>query len=152
MEIEAINFAKNIIFEIADENKADIYKLNKKLNTIINDTSKSLLKIDFDKDLNLGIRGKSNFNFSEDQLSTGFFDQVNFAMKLSLIGESDLEGFLIFDDAFINYDIERLIRFLYLLLDESINRQIIYFTCHKREVEFFETENIDINIIQLEDI
>lgn len=150
-EIEAINIAKKTILEIADENKADINKLNRKLRTILNDTSKSQFRVDFDKNLKLEIKDKSKFKFSEDQLSTGFFDQVNFAMKLSLIEESSLESFLIFDDAFINYDIERLIRFLYLLLDESINRQIIYFTCHKREVEFFETENIDVNIIQLED-
>lgn len=150
-EIEAINIAKKTILEISDENKADIHKLNRKLKTILNDTSKSLFDINFDKDLKLKIEDKSKFGFSEDQLSTGFFDQVNLAMKLSLLEESSLESFLIFDDVFINYDIERLIRFLYLLLDESINRQIIYFTCHKREEEFFDTENIDVNIIQLED-
>lgn len=151
-EIEAIKIAKRIILEIADENQADIYKLNNKIKTILDDTSKSLLNIKLDKNLDLGIKDKSNFEFSTDQLSSGFFDQVNFAMKLSLVEESDLDGFLLFDDAFINYDIERLIRFLYLLLDESYNRQIIYFTCHKREEEFFETENIDVNKIQLEDI
>lgn len=151
-EIEAINIAQRIILEIGDENKADILRLNKKLKSILNETSKSLFKINFDKDLRLQIKDKTNLSFSEDQLSTGFFDQVNFAMKLSLLEESDLRGFLILDDAFINYDIERLIKFLYLLLDESSNRQIIYFTCHKREEEFFETENIDVNIIQLEDI
>lgn len=151
-EIEAINIAKKTILEIADENQADIYKLNNKIKTILNDTSKSLLNIKLDKNLDLGIKDKSNFEFRTDQLSIGFFDQVNFAMKLSLVEESDLDGFLLFDDAFINYDIERLIRFLYLLLDESYNSQIIYFTCHKREEEFFETENIDVNKIQLEDI
>lgn len=151
-EIEAINIAKKVIFEISEENKADIYKLNKKLKTILKDTSKSLFNINYDDNLKLDVRDKSNFSFSEDQLSIGFFDQVNLAMKLSLVEESNLDGFLIFDDAFINYDIERLIRFLYLLLDESINRQIIYFTCHEREKDFFTSENIDINTIQLEDI
>ena len=151
-EIKAVNIAKETILKIADENQADIYKLNNKLKAILYDTSKSSLNINLDKNLDVAIRDMSNFDFSTDQLSTGFFDQVNFAMKLSLVEESDLGGFLIFDDAFINYDIERLIRFLYLLLDESYNRQIIYFTCHKREEEFFETENIDVNKIQLEDI
>lgn len=148
---QAIKIAKETIVEIADENKADINKLNKKLRTILNDTSKSLFRINIDKDLKVDVKDKDNFSFIEDQLSTGFFDQVNFAMKLSLIDESSLKSFLIFDDAFINYDIERLIRFLYLLLDESISRQIIYFTCHRREKEFFETEHIDINTIYLED-
>ena len=72
-------------------------------------------------------------------------------MKLSVAKESIKDSFLIFDDAFINYDIERLRRFLYLILDESLSRQIIYFTCHKREEEFFEAENIYVNFIQLGD-
>ena len=118
-EIKAVNIAKETILEIADENQADIYKLNNKLKAILYDTSKSSLNINLDKNLDVAIRDMSNFDFSTDQLSTGFFDQVNFAMKLSLVEESDLGGFLIFDDAFINYDIERLIRFLYLLLDET---------------------------------
>lgn len=150
-EIEAIKLAQRIILEIADENRADIYKLNRKIKGILNEASKSQFDISFDEDLQSQIRDKSSFTYDENQLSKGFFDQVNLAIKLSLIDEVIKESFLIFDDAFINYDIERLIRFLYLILDESSSRQIIYFTCHKREEDFFEAENIDVNKIQLED-
>ena len=150
-EIEAIKLAKKIILEIAGENRADIDKLNRKIKTILNEASKSQLEVSFDKDLQSQIRDRSSFVYNEDQLSKGFFDQVNLAMKLSLVEEVVKDSFLIFDDAFINFDIERLIRFLYLILDESSERQIIYFTCHKREEDFFEAENIDVNRIQLED-
>ncbi len=150
-EIEAIKLAKKIILEIAGENRADIDKLNRKIKTILNEASKSQFVVSFDKDLQSQIRDKSSFVYNEDQLSKGFFDQVNLAMKLSLVEEVVKDCFLIFDDAFINFDIERLIRFLYLILDESSERQIIYFTCHKREEDFFEAENIDVNRIQLED-
>ena len=150
-EIEAIKLAKKIILEIAGENMADIDKLNRKIKTILNEASKSQFVVSFDKDLQSQIRDKSSFVYNEDQLSKGFFDQVNLAMKLSLVEEVVKDCFLIFDDAFINFDIERLIRFLYLILDESSERQIIYFTCHKREEDFFEAENIDVNRIQLED-
>ena len=150
-EIEAIKLAQKIILEIADENRADIYKLNNKIKTILNETSKSQFDVSFDKDLQSQIRDRSSFVYNESQLSKGFFDQVNLAMKLSLVEEVVKDSFLIFDDAFINFDIERLIRFLYLILDESSDRQIIYFTCHKREEDFFVTENIDVNRIQLED-
>ena len=150
-EIEAIKLAQKIILEIADENKADIYKLNNKIKTILNETSKSQFDVSFDKDLQSQIRDRSSFVYNESQLSKGFFDQVNLAMKLSLVEEVVKDSFLIFDDAFINFDIERLIRFLYLILDESSDIQIIYFTCHKREEDFFVTENIDVNRIQLED-
>lgn len=150
-EIEAIDLAKKIILEIAEENSADIYKLNKNIKDILNSTSKSKFEISFDKNLQTNIRDKSSFFYDEAQLSRGFYDQVNLALKLSLTSEAIKDSFLIFDDAFINYDIERLIRFLYLILDESSTRQIIYFTCHKREEEFFEAENIQINKIYLED-
>ena len=150
-EIKAIKFAQKIILDIADENRADICRLNRKIKTILNETSKSQFEVDFDKDLQSQIRDRSSFLYNEDQLSKGFFDQVNLAMKLSLVDEAIRDSFLIFDDAFINFDIERLIRFLYLILDESSTRQIIYFTCHKREEDFFAAENIGVNKIQLED-
>src|SRR5699024_8057934 len=84
-EIEAINLAKKTILEVADENRADIYKLNKKIKGILNDTSKSKFDISFDKDLEPQIKDKTNFTYTEDQLSKGFFDQVNLAVKLSLV-------------------------------------------------------------------
>ena len=150
-EKKAINIAKETILEIAKENRADINKINKKVQRILSDTSKSELDINVDSSLSTEIKDKSLFSYSEDQLSKGFFDQVNLAIKLSILDEIINGSFLIFDDAFINYDIKRLIRFLYLVLDEATDRQIIYFTCHKREEEFFETENIFINKIKLED-
>lgn len=150
-EKKAINIAKETILEIAKENRADINKINKKVQRILSDTSKSEFDIKLDSSLSTEIKDKSLFSYSEDQLSKGFFDQVNLAIKLSILDEIINGSFLIFDDAFINYDIKRLIRFLYLILDEATDRQIIYFTCHKREEEFFETENIFINKIKLED-
>lgn len=150
-EKKAINIAKETILEIAIENRADINKINKKVQRILSDTSKSEFDIKLDNSLSTEIKDKSLFSYSEDQLSKGFFDQVNLVIKLSILDEIINGSFLIFDDAFINYDIKRLIRFLYLILDEATDRQIIYFTCHKREEEFFETENIFINKIKLED-
>ncbi len=84
-EIEAIKLAKKIILEIADENRADIYKLNNKIKTILNETSKSQFDVSFDKDLQSQIRDRSSFVYNESQLSKGFFDQFNLAMKLSLV-------------------------------------------------------------------
>ena len=150
-EIEAINLAKNMILQISDENKADIHKLNNDIKNILAESSKSKFDISFDNNLDIKIKDKLNFTYTDDQLSKGCYDQVNLAMKLSVAKESIKDSFLIFDDAFINYDIERLRRFLYLILDESLSRQIIYFTCHKREEEFFEAENIYVNFIQLGD-
>lgn len=151
LEIEAINLAKSTILEIANDNKADIRKLNNKIKLILRDVGKDSFDIDLDYGLDLEIKDRENFTYNEDQLSKGFFDQVNLALKLSLMEDISKNSFLIFDDAFINYDIERIRKYLYILLDEASFRQIIYFTCHKREEEFLKAENIGVNIIQLED-
>ena len=59
---------------------------------------------------------------------------------------------MVYDDAFINYDLERLRNALFFLLDASIFRQVIYFSCHTREFEVFKSEGIDINYINMEDV
>lgn len=87
-----------------------------------------------------------------DQLSTGFFDQLNFALKLSLNEEVFADIFMIYDDAFINYDRQRLRNALFFLLDSSSKRQVIYFSCHEREKEIFDAEEIKINYIDVEDV
>ena len=76
---------------------------------------------------------------------------MNFAFKFS-INEQNLDTFMIFDDAFINYDLDRLRIALFYLLDLGDFRQIIYFTCHGREEDILNSEGIDYKIIDLEDI
>ena len=72
-------------------------------------------------------------------------------MKFALAKSIFKGRFLIFDDAFINYDDKRLLRTLYFLLDQSTEGQILYFSCQSREVEMFRSENIKVNIIKMED-
>ena len=150
-EKEAIDLAKATILAIADDNKNDMVKLNRKINSLITSLGRNNFKIFYDSDLNIDIRDKNLNSFDLNQLSQGFFDQLNLALKLNLVNESFGQVFMIFDDAFINYDIERLIKFLYILLDMARNKQILYFTCHKREEEIFLSENIEVKVIHLED-
>lgn len=150
-EKEAIDLAKATILAIADENKNDMVKLNRKINSLITSLGRNNFKIFYDSDLNIDIRDKNLNSFDLNQLSQGFFDQLNLALKLNLVNESFGQVFMIFDDAFINYDIERLIRFLFVLLDMARDKQIVYFTCHRREEEFFLSENIEVKVINLED-
>ena len=150
-EKEAISLAKDTILAIADENKNDMAKLNRKINSLIASLGRNNFKISYDPDLNIDIRDKNLNSFDLNQLSQGFFDQLNLALKLNLVNESFGQVFMIFDDAFINYDIERLIKFLFILLDMARDKQILYFTCHRREEEFFLSENIEVKVIHLED-
>ena len=149
----AINLAKSTIKEIIDENRNDFTNLNKRANQIIREISKnSFDSIIFDEKLNPKIRTKEGYDMMVDQLSKGFMDQLSFALKLSINEEAFSKIFMVYDDAFINYDLERLRNALFFLLDAASFRQIIYFTCHDREREVFESEGIKINYIDMEDV
>lgn len=152
-EKRAINLAKNTIKKIIDENRNDFTNLNKRANQIIREISKnSFDSIIFDEKLNPKIRTKEGYDMMLDQLSKGFIDQLSFALKLSINEEAFSKIFMVYDDAFINYDLERLRNALFFLLDAASFRQIIYFTCHDREREVFESEGIEINYIDMEDV
>lgn len=151
-EIEAINIAKSYISEIMEDASKNSNNFESEVSQIINTISKGKYdKIFYDKEFNPQIIRDDGIKLDIDKLSTGFYDQLNFALKFS-INEATLDNFLIFDDAFINYDLDRLRSALFYLLDESYNRQIIYFTCHKREEEILYSEAINYHRIYLEEL
>ena len=151
-EKEAIKLAKAYIKDIMDQLSSDSINFEKEVSDIIYTISKGKYeKISYDKDLNPQVVRNDEIMLDLDQLSKGFFDQVNFALKFS-INDTSLDKFLIFDDAFINYDLDRLRTALFFLLDIARDRQIIYLTCHNRESEVLLSEDIDINVINLEEI
>ena len=89
-----------------------------------------------------------------EQLSSGTADQVYFALRLAavMLMEKDGETMPLFlDDPFVQYDEERTINALSLLKNESEKRQIILFTCKKREVELVRQifSDKDINVVSL---
>ena len=68
------------------------------------------------------------------QISTGCVDQVYLALRIGLqdlFFEEDTLP-LLFDDAFVYFDDKRLERLLVYL--QSIGRQVLLFSCHKREL------------------
>ncbi len=151
-EIEALNLAIEIIDEISKDNNSNLVKHSKEVSHIISQLSKGKYeKITYDENLLPEILQKDGSYLDLDRLSTGFYDQMNFAFKFS-INEQNLDTFMIFDDAFINYDLDRLRIALFYLLDLGDFRQIIYFTCHGREEDILNSEGIDYKIIDLEDI
>lgn len=151
-EIQAIKLAKDTIAEI----RKDITENNANFDREISDliatiTKDKYKKVSYDTNLNPSIINSNGESISIDKLSTGFYDQLNFALKF-LINENKLDNFIIFDDAFINYDLDRLRLALFFLLDLANDRQIIYMTCHNREEEVLKSESIDFNMIDLEEI
>lgn len=151
-EIEALNLAIETIDEISKDNKSNLFKHSNEVSEIIGQISKGKYeKITYDENLKPAILQNDGTYMDLFRLSTGFYDQMNFAFKFS-INEQNLDTFMIFDDAFINYDLDRLRIALFYLLDLGDFRQIMYFTCHGREEDILNSEGIDYNIIDLEDI
>lgn len=168
--IEEINFLKEEFILLDKKKKAlelsiDILKkssqkignrskdiiIDKVSELIKNISSNDYVKVWFDDNLNPFIRTKSDKYIDIENLSTSFKDQIDFALKFVLAQNIIENSFMVFDDAFINYDNLRLRLTMFYLLDQSENNQIIYFTCHNREEYILKNEGIDIEVYKLEE-
>ena len=72
------------------------------------------------------------------------------SLRLSILNQISIENIpLILDEAFAYYDDERLKNILIYLAKENENKQIIIFTCTKREIEILDKLNIRYGLIRL---
>lgn len=103
---------------------------------------------DFDMDVATGIASARRDGLF---LSRGTLDELYFSLRLALcelILPEESSPPIVLDDAFVNFDDERLARALTLLRELSKKRQIILFSCHGREAAYFENDSA-VNIINL---
>ena len=153
IEIKASNMAIDIINSNKDRLTYNKNQISLLISQIIRQISKGKYKkIDYDDNFEPVIVTSKNEIIGMDKVSVGFFDQVNFSLRFALSNNLLDNSFMILDDAFINYDNNRLRMALLNLLDLSRKFQIIYFTCHKREKTVFDGEGIEINFINMEQI
>lgn len=153
IEIKASNMAIDIINSNKDKLTYNKNQMSSLISQIIRQISKGKYKkIDYDDNLEPVIVTSKNEIIGMDKVSVGFFDQVNFSLRFALSNNLLDNSFMIYDDAFINYDNNRIRMALLNLLDLSRKFQIIYFTCHKREKNVFDGEDIEINFINMEQI
>jgi len=85
-----------------------------------------------------------------ESLSIGTIDQLYLSLRLATIKEITKENMpIILDEAFAYYDDNRLENILNYLINEYKNKQVIIFTCTKREIQILEKMKIKYNLIQL---
>ena len=85
-----------------------------------------------------------------ENLSMGTIDQLYLSLRLATIEEITKEKMpIILDESFAYYDNERIENILKYLSEEYKDRQIIIFTCTKREIEILDKENKTYNLIEL---
>ena len=152
--LKSINIALTILEDSFEEiRKTFGPKLNAKVGEVLS-------KITLGKYQNLKISDNyevkiedNNLNMLKelDYFSNGTWDQIYFALRLGIIdliyGEECIMP-IILDDTFVQYDDERLKAALDYLHDLSQSKQIILFTCQKREIEIVKGYT-DINILSI---
>ena len=122
-------------------------KLSKNISKI---TNGKYSKIYFNDEQGLTVELDNGNYVLADRLSIGTIDQLYLSLRLAMLDELSTEKVpIILDEAFAYFDNERLTNLLKFMIDEYSDRQIIIFTCTKREKEVLERENIQFNFVEL---
>lgn len=151
---EAMELAKDTI-EILSK---DIHRkfaptINRKVGEIVeNITGGKYRGIKIDDNLEMGVINPITREIIDiDSLSGGTIDQLYFSLRFGIIDSIKNEGLpLILDDCFIQYDDHRLENMMGFLVKESEKRQIILFTCHKRETKILQDMGKEFNLVELD--
>jgi len=149
-EIRAIELAQERIRQLSELRKEEVLEqLLSKTSEILEKLTKGkYLKLMFD-DREEPIVWDGNRTVKLFQLSAGCVDQVYLALRMGLqdLFFKDETLPLMFDDAFVYFDDKRLEKLLLYL--SGLDRQVILFSCHKRELRILEKYQIPYSKILL---
>lgn len=122
-------------------------KLSYNISTI---TKGKYCKLNFNDGQGLIVELENGNYIPAERLSVGTIDQLYLSLRLAMLDEISNEKVpIILDETFAYYDSERLKNILMYLVNEFNDRQIIIFTCTKREIELLNEENINYNLIEM---
>lgn len=153
-EAESVNLAIRTIRDLA----AHIHdsfgaELNKRISQNVYEVTDGTYEdIIMDEKMNIQVRHNHSY-VPLERLSAGTIEQVYLAIRLALADlffETEKMPIIV-DDAFAYYDDERMGAALRCLAKDS-DRQVLIFTCHHRETELLEKEQIPYHMIDLEQI
>ena len=152
-ERRALELAKSTIEEISKDIHGQFAPMiNRKVGRIIADITHGRYdKVKIDNSLEIGVLNPETEELVDiGNLSGGTIDQLYFALRFGIV-DSFHNGRLplILDDCFIQYDEGRLRNILNFLNEKSKERQIILFTCQKREHKILDEMNANYNFIHL---
>ena len=151
-ENKAIELTKKLLEKAYEKMKNDISPIfTKKLSeNISNITNNKYKKIFLNDEQGLIVELENGNYIPADRLSAGTIDQLYLSLRFAMLDEISKEKVpIILDEAFAYFDDERLKNILLFLNKEYSDRQIIIFTCTKREKELLEENFIKFNYIEL---
>lgn len=152
-KLESLELAKSTIKELSKRiHKEFAPVINERVSKIIEkitDGKYNQVKINDELDIKI-VDSLSKELIDVDSLSGGTIDQLYFALRYGILSSAENEKLpLILDDCFIQYDDDRLENILKLLYTESENRQVILFTCQRREIDILDSKNLKYNLIEI---
>lgn len=149
----ALEVARNTIEDLSkDIHRQFAPAINKRVGKVIEQITDGKYKaVRIDDKLEMSVINPiSKENININSLSGGTIDQLYFALRFEIINSMSGSRLpLILDDCFIQYDDIRLENILRFIKDKSKERQIILFTCQKREMELLNKIDANYNLVAL---
>ena len=142
-EIKAIEFAQERIKELSALRKEEVFeKLLSKTSKVLGQITKGKYQKLILEENEEPVVWDGSRMLKLFQLSAGAVDQVYLSLRIGLqdIFFEDETMPLLFDDAFVYFDDKRLERLLIYL--STLKRQVLLFSCHKRELRILEKHQI----------
>ncbi|MGE5673475.1 MAG: AAA family ATPase [Mycobacterium leprae] len=152
-ELAALELAKNTMIEAREEIHRDFAPM---LNNAMGRAVAELTNGRYESvkvDDSLGIRALADGDRTVDlvSLSGGTIDQFYLALRLALLemiqGAESIP--LMLDDPFVQYDDTRVERAMAHLAAISLEHQVIFMTCHQREIEIARALGLEANVVPL---
>ncbi|NTW70871.1 MAG: AAA family ATPase [Eubacteriaceae bacterium] len=151
-KMNALNLAMEKINSISEEIHSEIAPdLNKSMSKVLKGITGKYDEVKVSKNMEIRVEDPvTEIMLNGQKLSNGTIDQLYLSLRLGIIDLLNLKEMpLIFDEAFLQYDDERLKNTLLCIQELSKERQIIIFTSQKRESRFFKELGIKTNEILL---
>ncbi|WP_032121341.1 ATP-binding protein [Clostridium amazonitimonense] len=150
--LQCINIAYETLIECFKELQRDFGPLlNNKVSKILcSITMNNYNEVKVSEEYSIKLRDNNeNTIVDAEYLSNGTLDQIYFALRMAfvdLIFNQNESVPIFLDEAFMQYDDDRLMKVLDYIQSIESNRQIIIFTCQRREIDIIKQDS---NIIYI---
>ncbi len=150
---KGLELAIEVLKEVTEKRKSDFTpQVNEKVNGFLDIlTGGKYQDVRVSKELFLKLIPDKTHLYPVESFSTGTYEQVYFSLRLalaSLLGNGSEPLFL--DDFLVAYDDKRAEYAMELLQTLAENRQILFFSCHGREVKNAKKRNITVRYLEEE--
>ena len=152
-EIEAIDIARDTMTRLSTtiRDSFGLYLNRHASELIAGITGGIYTSLSIDQDLNVSLNTEKKL-VPLEQVSSGTMNQVYLALRLAsadLMRQDGVQLPLFLDDSFVNYDEDRLRTVLRWLPETFPDRQILVFSCHRREAQLLSANMIPYTLTEI---